>query len=174
MKHDIKQIEEYYTVSETGKVYSKVRNRELKPHLNSCGYVMYFLQFPYKRWFTAHSLVAYKYIGQRPDKHDINHIDNNKQNNHFSNLEYVTHSENVKKSYLSGRKRNTGKRKPHSDHTKELMSKAKQKRIKVTKDGKTTVYNSLSEACNGLGWYPIKLYRAIKQGGYKDYSFEYC
>lgn len=37
-----------------------------------------------------------------PDNMVINHIDGNKTNNHFSNLECVTHSENVRHAYDTG------------------------------------------------------------------------
>lgn len=49
-----------------------------------------------------HCLVAEAFLGQRPYKHDINHKDGNKGNNHYSNLEYVTRSKNMKHAYENG------------------------------------------------------------------------
>lgn len=46
--------------------------------------------------FTIHRLVAAAFIGPRPKGMHINHKDGNKLNNHVSNLEYVTPSENQK------------------------------------------------------------------------------
>lgn len=43
----------------------------------------------------VHVLVAQAFLGERPKGLVINHIDYNKRNNHVSNLEYVTHKENI-------------------------------------------------------------------------------
>lgn len=44
----------------------------------------------------VHQLVAAAFIGPCPDGFEINHKDGNRQNNAPSNLEYVTHSENMR------------------------------------------------------------------------------
>lgn len=44
---------------------------------------------------TIHSLVAEHFIGPRPDGMEVNHIDGCKTNNVVTNLEYVTHAENI-------------------------------------------------------------------------------
>lgn len=49
--------------------------------------------------FRMHYLVISAFIGPREDGFQVNHKDGNKLNNHISNLEYVTASENVKHSY---------------------------------------------------------------------------
>jgi hypothetical protein len=54
--------------------------------------------------FSVHGLVARAFIGPKPDGYNINHIDCDKANNRPSNLEYVTHAENVKHARLAGRK----------------------------------------------------------------------
>lgn len=45
---------------------------------------------------SVHSLVADTFIGERPPLHEINHIDWDKSNNSYYNLEYCTRSENMK------------------------------------------------------------------------------
>lgn len=43
----------------------------------------------------VHALVAEAFLGPRPKGASINHRDGDKQNNRASNLEYVTHAENM-------------------------------------------------------------------------------
>jgi len=145
---DIQALEQYYIINDNGTVYSKIKNRYLSVHLNSSGYEMYFLSKPFNKWFSSHSLVACKFMGKRLNR-DINHIDNDKQNNNVSNLEYCTHSENIKKSYASGRVAHwKGKKKGATkDSTKALMAAKKCKQCII----KGITYNSVKEASIKLG-----------------------
>lgn len=43
----------------------------------------------------VHEMVAEVFLGPRPERADINHIDGNKTNNHVGNLEYTTHAGNM-------------------------------------------------------------------------------
>jgi hypothetical protein len=51
------------------------------------------------RMIKVHALVAAAFIGPRPTGYDVNHKDGNKQNNHPSNLEYVTEARNNQHAY---------------------------------------------------------------------------
>lgn len=55
----------------------------------------------------VHALVAEAFLGKRPKGKVVNHIDFNKQNNHISNLEYVTHRENIQHSARHARAGNS-------------------------------------------------------------------
>lgn len=52
-----------------------------------------------------HRIIYETFIGTIPSNKEINHIDHNKNNNSYKNLELVTHSENMRKQVLhSGNK----------------------------------------------------------------------
>ena len=69
------------------------------------GWLKCALSFPgSKNPYTTyvHRLVAMAWIGERPDGLTVDHIDGNKKNNAAWNLEYVTQSENCRRSFVTG------------------------------------------------------------------------
>jgi hypothetical protein len=50
----------------------------------------------------VHRLVAKEFIPNDDPKKEINHKDGNPKNNHVSNLEWVTHSENLIHAHANG------------------------------------------------------------------------
>lgn len=52
-----------------------------------------------RTYHYIHTLVMKTFVGPRPEGKEINHKDNDKTNNNLDNLEYVTHSENVRHSF---------------------------------------------------------------------------
>jgi hypothetical protein len=55
-----------------------------------------------KKHFRVHSLVAEAFLPNPGNLKEVNHIDGNKLNNSISNLEYVTHSQNMKHAVKIG------------------------------------------------------------------------
>jgi len=53
---------------------------------------------------SVHLLVLEAFIGACPKEKEAHHINHNPSDNRLSNLEYITHSENVQIAYDSGRK----------------------------------------------------------------------
>ena len=137
-----KGLEKHYLINEYGSVYSMRRSRILKGMLNGCGYIYYTLvnELGSKKMFSAARLVAYTYLPAPLDpKMEINHKDHNRTNNHYTNLEWITHKENIKHSYLDGnraeetdrrRKARTGYK--ASNETKLLQAQAKYKPVILT------------------------------------------
>lgn len=89
-----------YEIDEFGNVYSKYKNGFLKPKRDKDGYLLLTLSGGKRgnSCFTrVATLVIVTYVGL-PEKHikdpTVNHIDGNKLNNHYSNLEWIGRSKN--------------------------------------------------------------------------------
>ena len=91
-----------YKISEYGDVMSIERGHIMTVRIHR-GYTTVQLmsgQKPFKsKQYRVHRLVAYEFVdGYSPDL-VINHIDGNKSNNHYTNLEWVTQKENVQHAF---------------------------------------------------------------------------
>lgn len=64
----------------------------LKPRILG-GYIS--LHLPGDKHKFLHHIIAEEFLGIKPIDKEVNHIDGNKLNNHPSNLEYITHQENI-------------------------------------------------------------------------------
>lgn len=109
----VRGYEGLYNVSSAGRVKSLARKtitmnrgvpeRILTPNVMN-GYCCVTLRKDNKvKVFRIHRLVAEAFIGEQPTtKHQINHIDGNKQNNSVCNLEWCTPRENTAHAYKTG------------------------------------------------------------------------
>jgi hypothetical protein len=124
---------EAYILHEDGSIFSEVRGKRLlKQVKNNCGYIQYYLKHldGSFKWYKAHRLVAEYYINNPNNYNEVNHLDGNKENNHFTNLEWCTRSQNIIHSYNLGRTINKGVNhhnfgKKLSEATKIKLSEAK-------------------------------------------------
>lgn len=91
-----------YFVSEDGQVYSKAHNKILKWKYDKKGYALLTLATDdgkNKEFFVAH-LVIYTYVGLPPETMvdpTVDHKNNRKLDNHFSNLQWLERIDNCKK-----------------------------------------------------------------------------
>jgi len=72
-------------------------------------------------WLLIHRVVFAKFVGELSDK-EINHKDGNPSNNHFSNLELVTTSENLIHSYRKLGRAKVRNFKYHEDVEEAVMA----------------------------------------------------
>jgi hypothetical protein len=95
-----------YEISNFGRVRRAMRGkgtqvgRILKPQINGEGkYLAYQFFFRGKfKTFFIHSIVAKLFIGKKPRRYEVDHVDGNRHNNCADNLEYVTHLENLRRA----------------------------------------------------------------------------
>lgn len=94
----IKGYEGLYMISSEGRVYSFKQDKIINQYINNHGY--YFVRLSCKEmdWksYYVHRLVAQAFVPNPDFKNIVNHIDENKLNPKWDNLEWVTHAENVR------------------------------------------------------------------------------
>lgn len=82
-----------------------INDKVLKQYLNGNGYFRVSLNLEGKnKDYFVHRLVAKYFVPNPYNKDKVNHKDGNKHNNHASNLEWVTSSENNKHAFETGLK----------------------------------------------------------------------
>lgn len=107
----IPSLKYLYEISEDGRIMRNVKSKKqiairIDTHHSYPGY--------YAAWTYAlldgerkvrrhmiHRLVAECWLGPCPEGMEVDHIDRNPRNNHFSNLRYVNHSQQMKNRTLS-------------------------------------------------------------------------
>lgn len=109
---DIPGFEDRYQVSSLGNIRSIQDNKGnviCKPRatwVSSKGYVYVQLFIKDVRHnVSVHHAVASAFIPNPENKKTVNHIDGNKLNNHLTNLEWATYSENLKHAHATGLKK---------------------------------------------------------------------
>jgi len=105
-------FEGYYAISENGDLKRLIggkgyrAGRIIKWFIGRNGYKYYIGQMNCvlsRR--SAHSLVAEAFVGPRQAGNHVHHIDHDKLNNHYSNLMYVTPSQNSRYALIAGAKK---------------------------------------------------------------------
>jgi len=178
---DVKGFEGIYKVSETGIVRSMERmidhplvqirhGKTLKQIPNHKGYMRVPLSYKGKtRQEFVHKLVAQAFVDNHLNKPQINHIDGNKLNNHYSNLEWVTNQENCKHAAKLGlRKPIKGSLHHNTVLNEDQVIELKQKREQGLTYSKLMDYfnitkSNVSSICSGRTWNHIKIKDGVRQ-----------
>lgn len=157
---DVSGYDGKYQVSNTGKVRN-ARGSILKPTGKSDRYHtvrLYRSGKVFKDWLV-HRLVANEFLGMPGDGYEVNHIDGNRYNNNVSNLEWVTHRENMIHAVK---------------HGLVTTQKAKDAHRKPVRCSNGKIYTSIQEAADELGLMASCISSVIR-GRYKTtggYTFE--
>lgn len=104
---DVVGFENYFSITCDGRLWSKRTNKFLKQYLHENGYFVVSTKVGGRsgKYYVIkiHRAVAMSFVyGKTDERNYVNHIDCNKINNHFSNLEWVTARENVLHAIANG------------------------------------------------------------------------
>lgn len=159
----MKKIEVYgkgYLITESGEVYNKDGKKLKLNRWGTTDYLCACLCHKGKaKTFGVHRLVAIAYIPNPENKPCVNHKDGNKKNNHVSNLEWVTHGENMlHSSYDLGNTKGwapmTGKFGSEHNKSKEILI--------LTPDGVELKFGSAAEMARETGYSQTAVSEALK------------
>lgn len=158
----IEGFEGLYEVSNLGRVrrtYKTGKEKILKPNKNKkSGYLYICLsRNNKKKTFRVHRLVALHFISNPNNLPEVNHIDEDKSNNVWTNLEWCTSEYNCNYGTRNQRQSeahkgkepwNKGKTNVYSEEYKAKIGESHKKKVYCLETDKT--YNSIKEASKEL------------------------
>ncbi|ASV44395.1 hypothetical protein PBI_SCTP2_380 [Salicola phage SCTP-2] len=119
---DVDDYPEYFMISSFGRVWSKRTNKILKQTIGKTGYPVISSKIGGRKGKSickkVHRWVANAFIDNLNNRSCVNHIDGNKTNNYWKNLEWCTYSENTKHAY----KNNLIEAKCGEEHSSSVLS----------------------------------------------------
>lgn len=165
-----KQIEDtYFSISNLGMIKNNKTGSILKAQHNRKGYKIVRVTINNKkRTFRIHRLVALNYINNPNNKPQVNHIDGNKDNNRYDNLEWCTNQENVNHAVKNGLWKNVFEASKKSNEVKKKPILAKN-----LETNNIIIFNSMAEAERKIGTRHINEVINGKRTQAKGYTFSY-
>lgn len=166
-----------YIITDSGTVWTDVKDRYLKGMTKEHGYKMVFLKDDNGkgRWYYVHRLVAMAYIPNPENKPCVDHIDKDPSNNHVSNLRWCTHKENIGYAVESGSFDNMPRGTSHYNQGKRASTETRAK-MSAKKTGENhpkfkgyykydnKLFTSCQQLADYLGTYAMKVYKMYKKG----------
>lgn len=133
----------HYAISNMGRLKNLKTGRILKPYVHKItNYEVIKLKsidpndpvnsIKYKNFFI-HKLVGWEYCEMHPGKHMCNHIDGNKRNNVYTNLEWCTAGENTRHALRTGLTKIYGEDNPGNKYSESFVRSI----CEMFQDGKT-------------------------------------
>lgn len=146
---DVIGFENRYMISSHGRFFSKLTNKLLKQQTRNDGYKYLTLSMSGRNFrvlgISIHRVVAEAFLGKPSDELienclrtslpvvPVNHKDGNKSNNHYSNLEWCTYSQNTFHSYAN----RLQVQKKGTEHHNAKLSEADVRYIRENLENKT-------------------------------------
>ena len=168
---DIEGYDGRYQISNYGRVWNTVTQSYMKPQLKKTGYYNINLMRANKKIVTEriHRLVALYFCHKAEGCNVVNHLDSNKTNNYYKNLEWTTISGNTKHCYENNEQ---FRRQLH-----EISKIGAEKKVLILKvedtNGKCIgIFRGIQSAAVALG-INEKTVRNIKDGKFKSNRYGY-
>ena len=123
---EFRDLDDYYSVSNEGRVKSKRTEKILKPHSDSKNKGYKYITLNYngrKKSYQVHRLVAKLFIPNPNNYPCVNHKDENPSNNRVDNLEWCTYSYNLSYGSKSSRELHTKRIKNCKNAPKRVIQK---------------------------------------------------
>jgi hypothetical protein len=105
----IKSLQFLYEINGDGTILRNVKSKKhikikLDLHHSKVGYYSAWVSIKGKvHRVSIHKAVAECWLGDCPEGYEVDHIDRNSHNNNYTNLRYVTHSQQMKNRVLGDR-----------------------------------------------------------------------
>ena len=156
---DIYGYEGLYQINEIGEIKSLERKTEnnrttykeriLKQHLTKYGYYkVHLFKDGENKTFLVHRLVAEHFLSNPNHLTQVNHLDENKQNNHYKNLQWVSPKDNCNYGTRNERiSKSKNKKVRQYDKKRKLLQEFES----LTEASKLTgaSLSHMSQVCNG-------------------------
>lgn len=147
----IKSLKYLYEINENGTIFRNVKSKKqnkikLDTHHSPKGYYATFARIDGKPTrIMIHRVVAECWLGECPEGMQVDHIDRNSHNNHYSNLRYVNHSAQMKNRILSDKIINQAKQNCLNHSLNVLAVK-----VKISGLGEVKEFRSMAQCAHYL------------------------